>query len=290
MADTRRRQGVLHALGRARWFHRLVHLTGLYAAANWLLGRIPRRRRLPRSGCVLRIRSVAGLALAEEMLQDGAYRSLAGFGPFTTFIDLGCNVGWFPCLLDEYGGDERLTGIAIDADPDMVREAEWHLETNKITGRCIFGAVGVPGHDSESVAFHVNPANTSSSLTPFSGVHPFPVKGRVRVIAVPVVRVADAWEAYLPDRFVDVMKVDIEGAEFDFFRVEGDFIRRKVRFLICEWHSWHGDLAELRATTAPLGLELVEVCQQDENGGVALFRNPYVPLTFHDRRPGVQPP
>lgn len=236
---------------------------------------------------MLRIRSVAGLALAEEMLADGAYRSLAGLGPFTTFIDLGCNVGWFPCLLEEYGCGDRLTGIAIDADPAMVREAQWHLETNSIDGCCICGAVGVPGDAAEVVTFHVNPANTSSSLTPFTAGHPFPVKGRVRLIDVPVVRVAEVWEQHFPGRDVDVMKVDIEGAEFDFFDAEGEFVRHKVRLLICEWHAWHGDLVKLRAKIAPLGLELIEVCQQDDNGGVALFRNPNVPPGSHARHSGA---
>ena len=267
------RGGLLYTLGRWRWFHRLVHWLGVYAAANWWLRHRPRTRRLPRGASVVRIRSVAGLALAEEMLDGGAYDCLARIGPVRTFIDLGCNAGWFPCLLREHGC-ERPVGLLIDADPAMVEEARWHMAANAIDARCVCGAVGAAADNpGGTTAFHVNPANTSSSLAPFTSEHPFPVKGRVCTIDVPVVCVAEEWRRLFATGTVDVLKVDIEGAEFDLFRQEGQFVARAVRHVICEWHSWRGSLEELRAGLASIDFALIEVCQQDAHGGVALFRN-----------------
>lgn len=273
------RGGLLYTLGRWRWFHRLVHRLGIYAAANWWLRHRPQKRRLARGGSVVRIRSVAGLALAEEMLEGGAYACLARLGPLRTFIDLGCNAGWFPCLLREHGCEQPV-GLLIDADPAMVEEARWHMAANALDARCICGAVGAADSPCGTTVFHVNPANTSSSLDPFTSDHPFPVKGRVRTIEVPVLRVGEEWRRLFAGEPVDVLKVDIEGAEFDLFRQEGQFVAQAVRHVICEWHAWRGSLESLRAGLASLGFALIEVCQQDTHGGVALFRN------THDARGG----
>jgi FkbM family methyltransferase len=273
MSTSQPRRGLLYTFGRWRWLHRLVHGLGIYAAANLLLRHLPRTRRLPHSGAVLRIRSVAGLALAEELLEGDAYGCLARIGPVTTFVDLGCNAGWFPCLLREHGAAAPV-GLLIDADPAMVEEARWHMAANAIDAQGLCGAVGaVDAERGVATSFHVNPANTASSLTPFNADHPFPVKGRVRTIEVPALTVAEEWRRLFGGRGIDVMKVDIEGAEFSFVRQEGPFLADTVRHMICEWHAWHGSLATLRAAVERLGFVLVDVGQEDANGGVALFRN-----------------
>jgi len=263
------RGGILHRLGRMRWVHHAARWLGAYALANAVLRAFPARRTLPNSGCRIRIRSVAGLALAEEMLAGQAYAVLKQLGPVQTFVDLGSNAGWFPCLLREYGCGPHPVGLLVDADPAMVDESRWHVAANGIDAECLWGAVGVAADG--TTTFHVNPANTSSSLTPFGADHPFPVKGRVRTIAVPAVHVADAWRRRYGDRPVDVLKVDVEGAEFDFFRLEGNFVAASVRAVICEWHAWHGSLDDLTALVEPLGFRLLEVGQQDAHGGVAAF-------------------
>jgi FkbM family methyltransferase len=268
----RSRRGILHWLGRMRWTHHAARWLGAYTLANALLQAFPMRRTLPHSGCRVRIRSVAGLALAEEMLAGQAYAVLKKLGTVQTFIDLGSNTGWFPCLLREYGCSPHPVGLLIDADPAMVEESRWHMAANCIDAECLCGAVGVAAaSDDGTTRFHVNPANTSSSLTPFGADHPFPVKGRVRTISVQTVQVADAWRQRHGDLPVSVLKVDVEGAEFDFFRFEGDFVAATVRAIVCEWHAWHGSLDDLTALVEPLGFRLLEVGQQDAHGGVATF-------------------
>jgi len=253
------------------WVHHAVHWLGMYALANQLLRIVPVTRTLPGSGCRIRIRSVAGLALAEEMLRGGAYAGLRHLGPLTTFIDLGCNVGWFPCMLREYGIAAAPIGLLVDADPEMVAEARWHMSANGIQGECLWAAVGATDASAAGTTpFHINPANTSSSMTPFGADHPYPVK---QTIAVPAVAVADAWRQRFAARQVDVIKIDVEGAEFDFLRAEGPFLAEAARHIICEWHAWHGSLDEVVAILEPLGFALVEVSEQDDKGGVAIFRN-----------------
>lgn len=239
----------------------------------------PITRTLPASGVRLRIRSVAGLALAEEMISGHAYAGLANLGPLNTFIDLGCNVGWFPCMLREYGVCEAPVGLLVDADPNMVNEARWHMPANSIQGECIWGAVGATATPEGTATFHVNPANTSSSMTPFGPGHPYPVKGLVRTITVPAITISAEWQRRFSDRLVDVMKVDIEGAEFDFLKSEGPFLSRAVRHIVCEWHAWHGCLGDVTEILTPLGFRLGEICEQDDKGGVAIFLNRRIPQT-----------
>jgi FkbM family methyltransferase len=252
----------------------LVFHSGIYTVANAVMRRYPRMRRLPSTGFVIRIGTVTGLALAEEMLDRDSYAGLKPFGPFTSFIDIGCNVGWFPCVLLEYGCCRNPVGLLIDADPKMVTEAAWHMKTNGIQGECLWGAVGVTAPPSGgTTTFHINPANTSSSLTPFGPDHPYPVKGRVQTIAVPALDAGAEWRKRFADRIVDVLKLDVEGAEFGFLRAEGSFLASSVRHLICEWHAWHGDLDDITGIVEPLGFTLVEICEQDDKGGVVIFRN-----------------
>lgn len=268
------RRGFLHALGQMPWVHHAVHWLGIYALVNNVLRIIPDTQTLPASRCRVRIRSVAGLALAEEMLAGNAYAGLSKIGPVTTFIDLGCNVGWFPCMLLEYKAATHPVGLLVDADPEMVKEAGWHMTANGIQGERLWGVVGATDStDGGTAAFHINPANTSSSMTPFGPDHPYPVKGRVQTIAVPVIAIGVEWRKRFADRPVDVMKVDVEGAEFDFLKSEGPFLAESVRHIICEWHAWHGSLNDVTGILAPLGFVLVEVCEQDDKGGVAIFRN-----------------
>lgn len=230
-------------------------------------------RVLPRSGCRLQIRSVAGLALAEEMLGGNAYAGVVRLGPLTTFIDLGCNVGWFPCVLREYGVCAAPVGLLIDADPEMIAEAGWHMTANGIRGECVWGAVGATTTSEGSAVFHVNPANTSSSIRAFGPDYPYPVKGRVRTISVPAIIIGDEWHHRFPNQLVDVLKVDIEGAEFDFLKSEGRFLSQVVRHIVCEWHAWQGCLGDLTEILTPLGFTLAEICEQDDKGGVAIFGN-----------------
>jgi FkbM family methyltransferase len=268
------RRGFLHALGQMPWVHHAVHWLGIYALVNNVLRIVPASRTLPASRCRVRIRSVAGLALAEEMLSGDAYAGLKGLGPVATFVDLGCNVGWFPCMLREYDISAHPIGLLVDADPQMVTEARWHMLTNSIQGECLWGAVGAIAQSSGGATqFHVNPANTSSSLTPFGPDHPYPVKGRVRTIAVPAVAIGIEWRQRFRDQRVDVLKVDVEGAEFEFLRAEGPFLAESVRDIVCEWHAWHGSLHDVVAILDPLGFTLIEVSEQDDKGGVAIFRN-----------------
>lgn len=270
---TTARNGLFAVLGRQPFVHRLVAMSGAYQLANFVLGKFPVTKSLGNSGIKVRIDTVAGFALAEEMLgQSGYLAALEGF-PVITFVDLGCNVGWFPCLLSAIQCDRSIQGLMVDGDPRMVEASRWHLEKNSLANcEVIRGAAGCSAGVSE-VTFHINPSNTQSSLKAFGAEHPFPVKGKVREVTVPCIRVASEWRKRHGDRLIDCLKVDIEGAEFDFFRAEMEFIFSQVRRIVCEWHEWHVTLDEITRHLETNGFRLDSVVERDEKGGVVVFDN-----------------
>jgi FkbM family methyltransferase len=272
-----KRGGMFHSLGRLRVLHWLIGWLGIYALCNAWLVRHPVMRRLPVSGKTIRIGSMASFALAEEMFGNSCYEAALRGTPPRTLIDLGCNVGWFPCLLAEIDPETHVEGILVDADPSLGDSVRWHLEENGFGG-CSFlhGAVGCPDSQQE-ITFHLNPSNTQSSLLAFGEDHPFPLKGQVREITVPCLRIGEEWSRRFGDRPVDLMKIDVEGAEMSFLRSELPFLRRSVRTLLIEWHAWHCSLKDIVTLLEGEGIIPVRVLEQDALGGVAEFRNRNVP-------------
>lgn len=267
------RDGLFAVLGRQPFVHRLVAMSGAYKLANFVLGKFPVIKTLGKSGIKVRIDTVAGFALAEEMLgQSGYLAALKGF-PVTTFVDLGCNVGWFPCLISAIQGDHSILGLMVDGDPKMVESSRWHLEKNSLTNcEVLHGAAGCAEGVSE-ITFHINPSNTQSALKAFGAEHPFPVKGKVREVTVPCISVASEWRKRHGDRPIDCLKVDIEGAELDFLRTEIEFIVNQVCRIVCEWHEWHVPLDEITRHLETNGFHLHSIVEQDEKGGVVVFDN-----------------
>ncbi|MFA7344146.1 MAG: FkbM family methyltransferase [Terrimicrobiaceae bacterium] len=271
MSKSTERKGLIHNLGKTRFVHHAMGKTRLYRLVNHILARWPMQKTLPRSGAVIRISSIAGLALAEEMFCGGSYFAAINKHEIRTFADLGCNVGWFPCLLLEALGNVQLKGLLVDADPAVVAEAEWHLKRNGLLAcDAITGALGCESGTNE-IVFHINPANTQSSTKPFGVNHPFPIKGALREILVPALELSKEWTQRHGDTVIDLLKIDIEGAELDFLRKEIHFICRAVRGIVCEWHDWHVSLPEIESFLKENGFLLDKIAEQDQLGGVAIF-------------------
>jgi len=267
------RNGLFAVLGRQPFVHKLVAMSGIYKLANFVLGKFPITKTLGKSGIKVRIDTVAGFVLAEEMLCHSGYRAaLEGFR-VTTFVDLGCNIGWFPCLISAIQGERTILGLMVDGDPKMVEASIWHLDKNSLTNcEVLHGAAGCAEGISE-ITFHINPSNTQSSLKSFGAEHPFPVKGKIREIRVPCIRVASEWRKRHGDLAIDCLKIDIEGAELDFLQSEMEFISRQVRRIVCEWHEWHVTLYEVTRQLEKNGFHLQSIVEKDEKGGVVVFDN-----------------
>jgi hypothetical protein len=101
-------------------------------------------------------------------------------------------------------------------------------------------------------------------------------KGPVR--KVPVISEEQIMELFTPP--YDLVKIDIEGSEFDFMRAYGKILKSSTH-LIIEWHSWGGSEEQIREAAEIVGfrllLEMVPARPVQHSGrsarcGVLLFK------------------
>ncbi len=257
-------------LSRIGWIRRFVQFLGLHRAANLWLKYFPLRRRLP-SSVVYRSARIESIPLAVEMFEKGLTYDRQALGrKIETFIDLGCNVGYFTILLADIAGGKPLKGLMVDANPDVIGEAEWHVRANPQLREVypVLGLVGsVPAQREGD--FYVYSSNICSSREPVEGEDKN-LPGAWRHIKVPCVNIQKIWESKFGQTRCDLLKVDVEGAEFDLFRNERPFLDQ-VDSILLEWHKWSVQLEEIKAFLAPMGFHLVKIFEEDANLGTCLF-------------------
>ncbi len=164
-----------------------------------------------------------------EIFAASEYGSfLAETGLPKRWIDLGCHAGYFTLYLawkQAQSGDSEWNALLIDADARMKELTQKTIERNQIGKNCelIWGLIssqeGV--HD-----FGLRDGMGSSTDLSVAGIR--------KVSSVRTVSPTDILKAFPPP--YDLIKVDIEGGEYDFFEsYEG--VYRHASSLLVEWHS-----------------------------------------------------
>jgi FkbM family methyltransferase len=228
----------LEWLNQQRFTHFAINRLGMRRVANAVLARVPIRRTLPGTGVRYRCRYLDSIALAEEVFSRRTY------GPaipaaVASFVDLGCNVGFFEAFLAHVTGRRDLRGLAVDADADMVRETSWTLRANGLSSvHAIHGLVAGPARAEagEEADFYLHPVRIKSSA--YAVDEPGrPFTGPWRKTRVAVVDVERAWSERFGDVRCDLLKIDVEGGEADFITPDNAFLWR-VDAVVVEIHKW----------------------------------------------------
>jgi FkbM family methyltransferase len=233
------------------------------------LARFPIERKTP-SGLVYRVNTVPSFVIANEIFTMDVYsKPLALIRP-RTFVDLGCNVGYFPLLVAEVMKSRSIKGLCIEPNPSLHPRIEFHLRANGLGDVHALRGV-VAGDDAGPEAdFFLNPSDIASSLT--GEFNPLvPVGGRVQKIRVPVIDLAGEWGRHFGDERIDLLKIDIEGAEITFLKGHTAFLKQ-VDAVLIEWHSWVTTLEEVSSLLGASGFALESVGHVDKNAGTASFR------------------
>jgi FkbM family methyltransferase len=261
------------SLGKYRWMHSIVAALPIYSVAGTLLRRFPLEKRIKPGDLVYRITSLDQISTQTGIFDLNEYQAALDGSRIATFIDLGCNAGWFTLWLTARLPDPPVAGLLVDAHPLMVSEAAWHLKRNRLPN-CIVvhGAVGLPP-DRVSTQFHIHPSSTASSVVSYQPLTQLPVKGRITDVIVPAISVSEQWPKHFGEAIVDLMKIDIEGSELDFISYEGGFLRERVRRIVLEWHKWCVSLSELDAGLASIGFEQRHTYDQSPQVGLAVYQN-----------------
>jgi FkbM family methyltransferase len=228
-------------------------------------------KRLPGSDTVYRATRLESIPLAVEMFEKGNLYDAALLPKnFTTFADLGCNVGYFTCWLAHLAAGRKLRGLMLDANPDAVKEAQWHAQANAMPE--VFGIHGIagegqPGGFAEFYLYESNICSTSH----LPDVEKMALKGKWEKIRVPCVNIEEHWRERFGETRCHVLKIDIEGSELSFLKAEESFLKLCDSVLV-EWHKWAVSLDELRPFLEAQGFAFVKTVEENDQMGTAFFR------------------
>jgi len=247
----------------------LVKLLRLHLLGNWWLRHFPIVRTLPGSGIRYRARRVDSLALASEMFDSDKVYSASDLPTnIRTFADLGCNVGYFTCWLCDQFKTRKVKGLMVDANTDAVEDAKWQVAANRLNDvHVLHGLVGTAGKDGQAT-FYLHAANVCSTAVPSDDA--LRQHFTWTQIQVPCLSVEENWRNLIGDMPCDLLKVDIEGSEMDFFRAETSFLKR-VQTIVVEWHKWQVSFAEMEKLLAGQSFALKSVVREDPKYGTAVF-------------------
>jgi FkbM family methyltransferase len=241
----------------------------LHLLGNWWLRHFPVVRTLPGSGIRYRARRLDSLALAAEMFESDTVYSASDLpANVRTFADLGCNVGYFTCWLCDQVKTRQVKGLMVDANAEAVEDARWQVEANNLENvRVLHGLAGTKGKDGEAT-FYLHAANVSSTAVPSEAA--LNQAFTWTQIKVPCLSIEESWRKLIGDEPCDLLKVDIEGSEMDFFRAETSFLKR-VQTIVVEWHKWQVSFSEMDKFLVGQGFCLKSVVREDSKYGTAVF-------------------
>jgi FkbM family methyltransferase len=260
----------LQKLDKLPAFHHVVRWLGLRQLAGLVLRLFPRVRSLPNTGARYRCRYLETILLADEIFHRNVYLKAIDQAQVTNFADLGCNVGLFAVLLADLTRRRDLQGLMVDANPDMIAEAQWHVTTNGLAR--VFPVHGLAG--AEKIGgqsdFYLLPSNLGSSQYPIYEPGK-PPKGKWTKVTVPQISLEEHWQRHFGEQRCHVLKIDIEGSEKKLLDTDRPFLRR-VDTLILEWHKWIVSRQEIDALLEPQGFSLVEILEELETSGIAWYQ------------------
>ena len=229
-----------HAAVRVPGVHTLFRETTDRLVAR--LARENRAARRVRIGPVSPVFDVSGFTVkgryfAHVPYEPGATGTvLSSLGDGDVFVDIGANSGYFSVLAAlRVGGRGRV--LAFEPNPSVRRQLQRHLELNSIADRVTVSDLAVGGEDRDDVQLFVScwPENDGiASLTPAAETI---ARGGLRADASILVRVRtfDSWmqSARLPR--IDLMKIDVEGAEAQVLSgMSATFASVRPKRIICE--------------------------------------------------------
>ena len=248
----------------------VVKKLGLHRVADLMLKLRPMKKNTP-GGFSYKVSSVASIVAANEIFGTEMYQQPLRGEPIRRFVDLGCNVGYFPVLLAELTGSRDLQGLIIDGNQTVLDEAAEHVEANGLKDVVvILGLAGFEAGRTEA-EFHVNPSSHIASTATGKMNPDVPAAGRSVTVTVPCIDVEEVWRQRFGDAPIDVLKVDIEGMELELFRNAPGLLARSSRLLF-EWHKWQVSIADCREVLNAAGFEDPTTVWEDAQHGLAYTR------------------
>jgi FkbM family methyltransferase len=213
----------------------------VHLLVDWLLRIFPRMGNF--GGFAYPVRSLESLIVEKEIFKTGIYDGVFDLFGVETFVDLGCNRGFFSIWLASKAGNPP-AGLLVEANPSLIPEVESLLARNNFRKmRVLNGAAGA-GMEGGEVEILIPPTDVGAGLKATTAKS---LAGdKCELVRVPALSVGDAWrKSFSVGERCGILKIDIEGAEGRFFEEEGDFLNIVDR-LVVEVHEASVSLDEIR--------------------------------------------
>jgi FkbM family methyltransferase len=175
-------------------------------------------------------------------------------------VDIGANIGVFSIMVDELFAANVL---AFEPAPAAFSKLRDNVNTNPLTGNVVCNPIAIVGNDGGGTIkfYEAIDSATSSVVSANSEVGTW--------IDVPCASL----DKILSDgNDVDLLKIDIEGAEYSLIRDASVETLRRVRKIVLEYHpTEQGNLEMLVDRLRSAGFAETDRCPISEDGGLIWF-------------------
>ncbi|GAB5559655.1 MAG: hypothetical protein SynsKO_13020 [Synoicihabitans sp.] len=200
-----------------------------------------------------------------EIFLQGEYTSLFEHIPLPQrWLDVGAHAGFFSLELIrrhyQKGNSADFNALLIEPDPRGQRGIETTIRKNNL-GASITGIQAAVGSEDKEISFAVR-SGMASSLD-FGNSD----KSGSKIITVPTISEAEIL-LKLPPPY-DLLKIDVEGAEFSFVK-RATRILARTKALLVEWHAPSGqspEVQEMYQNLAAAGLQFRARIQAERPAG-----------------------
>lgn len=156
----------------------------------------------------------------------------------------------------------------VDGNPKVLAEAEEHLKINFIQGvKVLNGLVGF-SHEKIEADFFINEFAHIASTATGKNNPDVPRAGNISKIKIKCLDIEKEWVKNFGVMQIDLVKIDIEGMELEFFRNSANFLAR-CKNLIFEWHKWQVSINDCKHLLCMLGFNIPTIIWEDDQHGVA---------------------
>ena len=190
--------------------------------------------------------------------------------PVTNILDLGAHYGYFSLWLQSKKPQQEIHSIMVEPSQRCQRSLERMVQYPKLGGRFQYLKAAVGNPTEERTRFFERPFMGGSLFSSSSEEGHYDVK----VLTL-------SSEPSLKDQSFDIIKCDLEGAEWDFL-IHYSSLLKNSKFLVMEWHSWHSGgegFSQIEKKLTDKGFEIVnssspqKAVGRDGEVGLILARN-----------------
>ena len=241
-----------------RVIRELLKVFKVHFLLDWLLGVLPRTGKF--GSYSYPVNSLEALIVEREIFKAGIYDNVFDLSGVKTFVDLGCNRGFFSLWLAEKSG-LMPQGILVEANPALIPQVQRLLDHNGFNGMTILNGAAGAGIQGGEVEILVPPTDVGAGLR--KTTEKSLAGDKCDLVRVPAIRVADVWDQrFSQGERCGILKIDIEGAEKTFLEDECDFLK-KVDRIVVEVHESMVSMEAIKTLLVKNGFLIIKEAKED---------------------------